>query len=65
MVLGDGCWDSPGDSAKYGTYSLMDAEQNIILDSQLVQICTKLNLNAFTIFKFFIEFSYRSVAANN
>lgn len=43
IVGGDGRCDSPGHSAKYGTYSLMDAEQNKILDSQLVQVCTKLN----------------------
>ena len=40
IVGGDGRCDSPGHSAKYGTYSLMDAEKNKILDSQLVQVCT-------------------------
>jgi len=44
IVGGDGRCDSPGHSAKYGTYSLMDAEQNKILDSQLIQVCTGLNL---------------------
>ena len=43
IVGGDGRCDSPGHSAKYGTYSLMDAEQNKILDSQLVQVCTRVN----------------------
>ena len=43
IVGGDGRCDNPGHSAKYGTYSLMDAEQNKILDSQLVQICTRVN----------------------
>ena len=38
IIGGDGRCDSPGHSAKYGTYSLMDAEQNKILDSQLVQV---------------------------
>ena len=40
---GDGRCDSRGHSAKYGSYSLMDAEQNKILDSQLVQVCTRVN----------------------
>ena len=43
IVGGDGRCDSPGHSAKYGAYSLMDAEQNKILDSQLVQVCTRVN----------------------
>jgi len=34
---GNGRCDSPEHSAKYGTYSLMDAEQNKILHSQLIQ----------------------------
>ena len=39
LIIGDdGRCDSPGHSAKYGTYSLMDAEQNKILDSPLVQV---------------------------
>ena len=41
ILGGDGRCDSPGHSAKYaGSYSLMDVEQNKILDSQLVQVCT-------------------------
>ena len=40
ILGGDGRCDSPGHSAKYGTYSLMDVEQNKIVDSQLVQVCT-------------------------
>jgi len=43
VVGGDGRCDSPGHSAKYGTYSLMDAEQNKILDSQLIQVFSGLN----------------------
>ena len=38
ILGGDGRCDSPGHSAKYGSYSLMDLEQNKILDSQLVQV---------------------------
>ncbi|XP_019859639.1 PREDICTED: uncharacterized protein LOC109587862 [Amphimedon queenslandica] len=38
LVLGgDGRADSPGHSAKYGTYSLVELNHNIILDIQLVQ----------------------------
>ena len=36
ILGGDGHCDSQGHSAKYGSYSLMDLEQNRILDSQLV-----------------------------
>ena len=38
ILGGDGRCDSPGHSAKFGCYSLMDLEQNKILDSQLVQV---------------------------
>ena len=38
ILGGDGHCDSPGHSAKYGSYTLMDLEQNKILDSQLVQV---------------------------
>jgi len=43
IVGADGRCDSPGHSAKYGTYCLLDVKQNKILDSQLVQVCTGLN----------------------
>ncbi len=33
----DGRSDSPGHSAKYGAYILMDLENNTILDVELVQ----------------------------
>ena len=36
---GDGRCDSPGHSAKYGSYTLLDLEMNKILDSQLLQVC--------------------------
>uniref|UniRef100_A0A1X7UU62 Uncharacterized protein n=1 Tax=Amphimedon queenslandica TaxID=400682 RepID=A0A1X7UU62_AMPQE len=39
LVLGgDGRADSPGHSAKYGSYSLMELNHNIVLDIQLVQV---------------------------
>ena len=40
LVLGgDGRSDSPGHSAKYGSYTFMDLEHNVILDVELVQVC--------------------------
>ena len=36
---GDGRSDSPGHSAKFGSYTLMDLEHNTILDVELVQVC--------------------------
>lgn len=38
VVGGDARCDSPGYSAKYGTYTIMDLERNKILDFQLVQV---------------------------
>ena len=38
-VGGDGRADSPGYSAKFGTYTLMDLDTNKILHFELVQIC--------------------------
>ena len=35
---GDGRSDSPGHSAKYGAYTLMELEHNFILDVELVQV---------------------------
>lgn len=35
---GDGRNDSPGHSAKYGSYSFMDLVHNVILDVELVQV---------------------------
>ena len=49
ILGGDGRCDSPGHSAKYGSYSLMDLEQNKILDSQLVQVGIKISIFKITI----------------
>ena len=38
MIGGDGRADSPGHSAKYGSYTLMELEHKAILDVQLVQV---------------------------
>ena len=35
---GDGRCDSPGYCAKYGSYSCMDLDTNMVLDTQLVQV---------------------------
>ena len=35
---GDGRNDSPGHSAKYGSYTFMDLEHNVILDVEVVQV---------------------------
>ena len=35
---GDGRADSPGHSAKYGSYTVMELEQHVVLDMQLVQV---------------------------
>ena len=37
-LSGDGRCDSPGYSAKYGTYTLMDSATDLILDYSLVQV---------------------------
>lgn len=36
---GDGRADSPGHSAKFGTYTLIDLNNKAVLDVQLVQVC--------------------------
>ena len=38
VVGGDGRADSPGHTAKYGSYTIMDLVNNHILDIQLVQV---------------------------
>ena len=39
-VVGDGRCYSPGFNAKYGTYTLMNAQTNLILDFHIVQVST-------------------------
>ena len=41
----DGRCDSPGYSAKYGTYSLMNTETNMIVDFQVVHVSQAGNSN--------------------
>ena len=38
IIGGDGRCDSPGHSAKYGSYTMMDLEKQAVVDIQLVQI---------------------------
>ena len=37
---GDGRCDTPGHSAKYGSYTLMDIDSNKIMVTSLIQVCT-------------------------
>ena len=36
---GDGRSDSPGHSAKFGAYTLLDLNHKVVLDVELVQVC--------------------------
>lgn len=36
---GDGRADSPGHSAKYGTYTMMELRKKAVIDIQVVQVC--------------------------
>ena len=38
IIGGDGRCDSPGHSAKYGSYTMMDLEKQAVVDIQLVQV---------------------------
>lgn len=39
IVAGDGRADSPGHSAKYGSYTLVELSCSKVVDFQLVQVC--------------------------
>lgn len=42
LVLGgDGRADSPGHSAKFGSYTMMELKKRIVLDLQLVQVSSE------------------------
>ena len=43
VLAGDGRADSPGHSAKYGTYSILEMSCNKIIDFKLVQVCNLIN----------------------
>ena len=56
LVLGgDGRADSPGHSAKYGTYTLMELSHNIILDLQLVQVVVTMTILIYFQFSIYTE----------
>ena len=44
IVGGDGRADSPGHSAKYGSYSLIELKSGKVIDIQLVQVISKFPL---------------------
>lgn len=44
ILAGDGRSDSPGHSAKYGSYSLIELTTGKIVDFQLVQVCSEFQL---------------------
>ena len=43
-LTGDGRADSPGHSAKYGSYTVIEMSCNKVLDYQLVQVCLRVNV---------------------
>ena len=45
-LAGDGRCDSPGHSAKYGTYTMLDVKSNKIVDFKVVSVCEVKNSNA-------------------
>ena len=45
-LCGDGRCDSPGHSAKYGTYTLMDKKSNLIVKFSLMQVTEVSSSNA-------------------
>ena len=45
-LCGDGRCDSPGHSARYGTYTLMDEKSNLIVEFSLVQVTEVSSSNA-------------------
>ena len=46
VIAGDGRADSPGHSAKYGSYSIIDINKNNVVDVKLVQVTHGNNLYA-------------------
>ena len=40
IIGGDGRADSPGHSAKFGSYTVMELKKGVVLDIQLVQVST-------------------------
>lgn len=42
VIAGDGKADSLGHSPKYGTYTMLDVEDNKVLHVETVQVCTEI-----------------------
>ena len=38
-LAGDGRCDSPGHSAKYGTYTMLDVQSDKVVDFKVVSVC--------------------------
>ena len=38
VISGDGRADSPGPSAKFGSYTVMELKKGVVIDVQLVQV---------------------------
>ena len=45
-LAGDGRCDSPGHSAKYGTYTMLDVQSDKVVDFKVVSVCEVKNSNA-------------------
>lgn len=45
-LAGDGRCDSPGHCAKYGTYTMLDVETDLVVDFKVVSVCEVKNSNA-------------------
>ena len=45
-LAGDGRCDSPGHSAKYGTYTMLDVDSEKVVDFKVVSVCEMKNSNA-------------------
>ena len=42
MLERDGRWDSPGRSAKWGGYNMLDCVTKRVVDVQVVQVCNRI-----------------------
>lgn len=60
VLAGDGRCDSPGHSAKYGSYTILELLANVIIDMQLVQVGFMIYDTVNHNFKFFVYMSKRN-----
>ena len=58
---GDGRCCSPGHTAKYGSYTLMDLTTSKVLDTQLVQVLVILSLLYVFIYRYICDASYKQL----